>query len=130
MQARTLPMATFSKYDPVPPYDVDDIESTVPSMSNDRLSFDTTIANTERPEHPNEGNQNNNRIRSPFEEQQPLNDRPSDGRSNVYCSHCNRHYGRLTERERCNYALLFVLMSLVSVCICVSIIVSMVKRSN
>jgi hypothetical protein len=104
-----------SKYDPVPPYDQDDLESTIPVLSNDQLSLDSTNAPTEATER---GYTMNERTCG----QQP--------ESNVYCSKCNRHCGRLTERERCNYAALFVLMSLVASCIITSISVSAVHRGN
>jgi hypothetical protein len=106
-----------STYDPVPPYDLDDIESSAPRLSNDRISVDTTAALSENTERPNDDHQTYGH------RQEHQNNR----RKEVYCAGCNRHMGRLSSRERCNYALLILAMILFSLTICTSIIVSAFK---
>jgi hypothetical protein len=114
IQAYIARMGSHSNYDPVPPYDLDDLESTIPALSNDQLSIDTTTAPTEATERPNVGDA------ECFDEQK----QSKDQQQIRYCSKCNRKFGRLTERERCNYAIVFLILSLTAFCICTSIVVS------
>ena len=120
-------MPSLPKYDPVPPYDMDDVESTVPSLANDRLSFETNTINTSSTARPEQDDHHNNSRRNPNEFE--MSSRGRDEESNVlFCKHCNRRYGTLTEREKCNYAALFVFMSLFATCVMVSIVMSVARR--
>jgi hypothetical protein len=106
-----------SKYDPVPPYDMDDVESSIPA--SDGFSIDTITADTPGTFTTDERN---------VEAQTEQEHTHSRDQPVIYCSKCNRHYGDLTERERCNYAVVFVVASLVTFIIVMSIIMRAAKR--
>lgn len=106
IEAYIARMGSHSNYDPVPPYALDDLESTIPALSNDQRSIDATTTLTEATERPNIGDD------EWIEEQ-----KQSDDQQQRYCSKCNREFGHLSERMRCNYAIVFFILFLTAFCI-------------
>jgi hypothetical protein len=124
--ARNMPGSTSTSiYDPVPPYDMDDIESTVPPMSNDQLSVDTDA--TERANSEYQHNYNHNHQFPRQEEGGAPPQTLEEQNLGVYCTQCHRHLGPLTERDKCNYALAILFFILTALTICVSIITAAVR---
>jgi len=120
--ARNMPGSQSSTYDPVPPYDMDDLESSAPPLSSDQRSEDTDA--TERVNSEYEQNIN---YRYPRQEEGGQPETMEQRRLKFVCTHCNRNYEGLTERDKCNYALAFLIFTLAALTICISIIVSTVR---
>jgi len=96
-------MGSHIKYDPVPPYELDDTASTQAQLTEDNLTIDET--STIGPDF----------TTTNIDIERDATERPRFGPfDSDDCLKCRA--GKLTERDRCDYALKFVLFSVLGFC--------------
>jgi len=108
-----------SRYDPVPPYEMEDVESTAPPLSNDQISMDTITQQDDQTEQQHIEDQ---------EEQHSYDYDVEQKRRIGRCSNCHRRHGSLTQRESCRYAIVFLVLILTALCVMTYIVASAAAR--